>query len=323
MTPSSKPIEDNVRRPRRPIRRVALRGLAIALPPILTVVLFLWIGNTLHYYVLGPITVAAREVLVWGLSDIPSDDEVAELIATQGESQFARQFVPLADGRYVPQSVYRRVRSNPGPAGLPRTAKSMYQRWVEIRFLQPYIAIPAFVAGFLLLMYLLGRFLAAGVGRASWNQIESNILRLPLVQNVYASAKQVTDFMFRESEVEIRRVVGVEYPTKGVWSLAFVTGEGLLGVQQDAGEPVLTILIPNSPMPVTGYTMMVRKSETVAVDLTVDQAFQFIISCGVVVAPHQLPSLMHADSTQLSKEPSATQARDHKSPRDSTSSKSH
>ena len=81
--------------------------------------------------------------------------------------------------------------------------------------------------------------------KLSWDQlrfvyrhmVETRLLgRLPVIRNVYGSAKQVTDFLFSENQVEYRRVVAVEYPRRGVWSLGFVTGEGMLEVTTAAGE---------------------------------------------------------------------------------------
>ena len=148
--------------------------------------------------------------------------------------------------------------------------------------------IPLFLCVFLLVLYLLGRFLAAGVGRFFLMQIERIINRLPLIRHGESSVKQVTDFLFSEREIEYTRVVAVEYPRKGIWSIALVTGESLLDIRSAANEPVLSLLVPTSPIPVSGYTITVKKSETIDLNITIDQAFQFIVSCGVVVPPPQL-----------------------------------
>jgi len=138
------------------------------------------------------------------------------------------------------------------------------------------------------MLYFLGRFLAYGVGRVLYLALERSITQLPIIRTVYSSVKQVTDFVFSENETQFNRVVAVEYPRQGIWSIGFVTGEGMLDVRQAAGEPIISILIPTSPMPATGYTITVRKSETIELDITVDQAFQFIVSCGVVVPVVQM-----------------------------------
>jgi uncharacterized membrane protein len=117
--------------------------------------------------------------------------------------------------------------------------------------------------------------------------VEGLVARVPVVRNVYSAVKQVTEFLVRERAVEFRRVVAVEYPRRGVWAIAFVTGEGLPDVGAAANEPVLSLLIPTSPMPATGLTAMVRKSDVIDLNITLDQAIQYIVSCGVVVPPHQ------------------------------------
>jgi uncharacterized membrane protein len=123
-------------------------------------------------------------------------------------------------------------------------------------------------------------------------RFERGIHRLPLVRNVYSSVKQVSDFLFTEPEIEYTRVVAVEYPRKGIWSLGLVTGESMLDIRAAANEPILSVLMPTSPMPVTGFTVTIRKSETVDLNITIEQAFQFIVSCGVVVPPQQLQQML-------------------------------
>ncbi len=105
---------------------------------------------------------------------------------------------------------------------------------------------------------------------------------------MYSSVKQVTDFMFTERELEYTRVVAVEYPRKGIWTVAFVTGDSLPNFATSPEEPLVSLLIPTSPMPFTGFTITVKKSETIDLDLTLDQAFQFIVSCGVVAPPEMI-----------------------------------
>jgi uncharacterized membrane protein len=88
--------------------------------------------------------------------------------------------------------------------------------------------------------------------------------------------------------LKFTRIVAVEYPSKGVWSMGFVTNENFEEIEKAAGEPVLVVLIFYSPIPHTGITAVVRKSACVDLDITFDQACQFIISCGVVVPQQKL-----------------------------------
>ncbi|HYW78353.1 MAG TPA: DUF502 domain-containing protein, partial [Thermoguttaceae bacterium] len=185
-----------------------------------------------------------------------------------------------------------------GESPMPTTGKELYGRWVDLTILRPWIAIPFFLSLFILLLYLLGKFMAAGIGRFFWHRFELGIHQLPLIRNVYSSDKQISDFLFTEREIEYTRVVAVEYPRKGIWSLGLVTGESMLDICSAANEPVLSVLMPTSPMPVTGFTVTVLKSETVDLNITVDQAFQFIVSCGVVVPPHQMQQMSSNEPKQ-------------------------
>jgi uncharacterized membrane protein len=200
-----------------------------------------------------------------------------------------RKFRRMADDYYVPDEVYGRVSRRDGASVADRmTSQEIYRRYVQIEYLPPWLVVPLFLLIFVPVLYLLGRFVAAGVGRFIWSSFENAVRRLPLVRNVYSSAKQVTEFMFNQQQIKFTRVVACQYPRDGAWTLGFVTSEGLRDVEQAAGEPVLSVLIPTSPMPVTGFTTLVRKSDTIELNMTIDQAIEYIVSCGVVVPPHQV-----------------------------------
>ena len=291
-----------------PVRRAILGGLGVVMPPLLTVVIFLWVGGTIKQYALEPVTIGTRNSLAWYWERhddrMLADPGVAKKVLQQHAEIVlpdGRKYVRLPSGAYLPQDVLDMVAADdPAAAVASGNRRVIYRRYAELEYLQPRLVIPLFLCLFLLLLYLLGKFLAAGIGRVTWNLVERGILRLPLVRNVYDSVKQVTDFMFSDRELEYTRVVAVEYPRKGIWSIAFVTGESLLDIRAATGEPMLSLMIPSSPMSVTGYTITVPKSDTIDMNLTVDQALQFVISCGVVVPAHQLqtrPSLETAPLT--------------------------
>ena len=278
------------RRPLDPFRRAVIRGLGILLPPLLTIVIFVWVWNTVAQYLLSPMEGLSRRGLVTHYQQqilLPDDVDDAEVRdgTVEYEGQIYKQ---TGDGRFVLAEHYDYVEYSLGSEPVPEDSRALYEKYVEYKFLQPQVVLPLFLCAFLLVLYLLGRFLAAGVGRFFWMQFERVINRLPLIRNVYSSVKQVTDFLFSEREIEYTRVVAVEYPRKGIWTLAMVTGESLLDIRCAANEPVLSVLIPTSPMPFTGFTVTVRKSETVDLNITIDQAFQFIVSCGVVVPSQQV-----------------------------------
>ena len=277
--------------PTGPFRRAVLRGLTVLLPPLLTIVIFLWIGNTVAEYLLVPMENGARWVLVWHYkADIrtPADLGDAEVHADGRVILDNEEYSRIEDGNFVPVSVLDDVRKRIGDDPIPSTAKGVYESYVDLYCLQRLYVIPVFLLFFVFVLYLLGKFLAAGMGKLILHQFEGIVHRIPLIRNVYAPVKQVTDFMFSEREIEYTRVIAVEYPRKGIWSFGMVTGESMLDIRSAANEPVLSVLIPTSPMPFTGFTVTVRKSETIDLNITIDEAFQFIVSCGVVVPPHQM-----------------------------------
>ena len=289
------------KRPLDPFRRAVLRGLGVLLPPLLTIVIFLWVGSTVITYLLEPMEKTMRYVLVEYASDVRSPDEIDDEIDSENESLNdgrslidGQAYFLTADNKLVPQTVADQVRNQMGGKVDSQTAQEIYTHYFDEQYLQRQFVIPLFLGIFILALYLLGKFLAAGFGRLLWSQFERLITTLPLISAVYSSVKQVTDFMFSERQIEATRVVAVEYPRRGIWTLAMVTGESMLDIRAAANEPVLSVLIPTSPMPFTGFTVTVRKSETIDLDITMDQALQFIVSCGVVVPPHQIASALNA-----------------------------
>ena len=286
-----------VRRPRA-FRRAVLGGLGILLPPLLTIVILVWVWNTLRYYVLEPITTGAGHALTLTLADVRTELPDAEPVPGEpgvyvSQGQRYQRLVFGTQTQYVPHDVYRAVIRHDGLAAASEGGWPLYRRYVQITYLRSLIVVPIFVCVFVLLMYVLGSLFAAGLGRA-WAVFEQGISRLPLVRSVYGSIKQVTDFMLTEKQLQFTRVVAVEYPARGVWALAFVTGESMPQIEAAVGEPVVSLLIPTSPMPITGYTTIALRRDVVDLDLTVDQAVQYIVSCGVVVPEQQLTRLAPA-----------------------------
>jgi uncharacterized membrane protein len=140
--------------------------------------------------------------------------------------------------------------------------------------------------GFLLAIvgiYIFGRFIGSFFGRGIWRLVEGALLRLPVVKQVFPHVKQVTDFLFSERKIEFSRVVAVEYPRKGVWSLGLVTGPGMRMIHGKVGGEMLTVFIPSSPTPVTGYTITVRRDEVIDLPISFDDALRFTISGGVIM----------------------------------------
>ena len=105
--------------------------------------------------------------------------------------------------------------------------------------------------------------------------------RIPLVRSIYASVKQVTESMFSSGK-SFRKVVLVEYPRKGMWSLAFQTGTGAEEVRDKTGRDVTNVFIPTTPNPTSGFFLMMPQKDVIVLDMSVDEALKYIISMGVV-----------------------------------------
>ena len=168
------------------------------------------------------------------------------------------------------------------------TPEEIYDRYVTLVYLKPWLVAVVFMVVFIIALYFIGELLAAKFGRFAFVQVEKIINRIPLIRNVYSSVKQVTDFLVGDHDMEFNQVVAVQYPSAGIWSIGFVTGSSMRGVRDHVGEEMISVLMPTSPMPATGFTVTVPKSKTVELDLTIDQAIQFVVSCGVVVPFSQL-----------------------------------
>ena len=301
-TPPNKLARPRKSRVTGSFQRAVLRGLGVVLPLLLTIVIFIWMWNTVQQFVLHPVETGAREILCWILADGHGDAPQGSAVANDNPdiliSPEGVRHIQIATGQWIPEHVNHIALQDPGNEALI-TRRAIYRRYVTNRYLPPKFVIPVFFSVFIMVLYLLGKFMAARVGRMLWNPVEQLIQSLPFIRPVYGSVKQVTDFLLTEQELEYTRVVAVEYPRKGVWSLGFVTGESMFDLRSAANEPVMSVLMPTSPMPATGFTITIRKSETIDLNLTLDEAFQFIVSCGVVVPVDQLQQTKQTASQKL------------------------
>jgi uncharacterized membrane protein len=111
---------------------------------------------------------------------------------------------------------------------------------------------------------------------------EDLLARIPVVRSVYSGVKSFTESVFSQSN-SFRKVVMVEYPRKGIWSLGFMTAEDVPEVSQRTGEPHACVYLSNSLNPTAGFLVILPRREAVELDMTVDAAMKMIITCGVVV----------------------------------------
>ena len=156
------------------------------------------------------------------------------------------------------------------------------KKWTDI-FVDGWGSITGFLVA-LVVVCILGAILASVVGKTLWRMIEQFIMNTPFLRRVYPYVKQVTDFFLTEEEQmsHFRRVVAVEYPRKGIWSVGFVTGSGLERVAAAVKREFVTVLIPTSPTPLTGFVITVQRRQTIDLEMTIEEALRFIVSGGVI-----------------------------------------
>lgn len=145
------------------------------------------------------------------------------------------------------------------------------------------LTIPGFglLLGFLLLL-LTGMLVSNFLGKRLvllWDKI---IARIPLIRSIYSAVKQVSQTMLSSDGNAFRQVLLVEYPRKDSWSIAFLTGEGHINAKKHLDEDLLTVFIPTTPNPTSGFLIMVPREDVIELEMSVDAALKFVISLGVV-----------------------------------------
>ncbi len=135
----------------------------------------------------------------------------------------------------------------------------------------------------LIVLLLTGILAANFVGRAFVGGWESLMDRIPVVRSIYSAAKNFAEIVFSDSSSSFKQVMLIEYPRKGLYSLAFQTASELGEVQGRTGEDVICCFVPTTPNPTSGFIIVVPRKDAIALDMDVDEALKMIISLGVVV----------------------------------------
>jgi uncharacterized membrane protein len=135
----------------------------------------------------------------------------------------------------------------------------------------------------LVVILITGLVVANFIGKKLVSIWEALVRRIPLVRTVYTGVKQVLDTLFAPGGQSFRKVLLVEYPRAGLWSIAFQTGDGTPEIEKSvaAGEMV-SIFIPTTPNPTSGFLMLVPRTKVIELQMSVEQALKYVISLGVV-----------------------------------------
>lgn len=253
------------------------RGLGILLPSVITLGILIWAFGFMNSKVAAPINSVARQGVIWAMPRLVEDHRLPDWMrATDAEI-----------------SEYQAQRRRSGLKELPVAAAQAQVRAVQVREHWDshwYLKGIGFLLA-ILLVYLAGVLVGNLIGRRVYHLLEKLITRVPVIKQVYPSVKQVTDFLLGGGDAKrlpgSGKVVLVEYPRKGIWTVGLLTGSTMQSIQDTAGVPCVTVFIPSSPTPFTGYTITVPTSEIRELSISLDEALRFIVSGGVLVPDSQ------------------------------------
>jgi uncharacterized membrane protein len=269
--------------------------LVVLLPAILTVFVFVSVLHFVHTYVTSPINGA-----IYGL--LEGNALGWRVLETMEVDPYDREY--LDEDRLPPELADELVELG-GASPAFQAAVSTWRAGREVFFrdfdrlaidgarlrkatsarVSPLIGIVLSAA----LVLILGYFTSGFLGRQAISAFDRALHRLPVVRSVYPYTKQLVDFFLSDNELDFDTVVAAPYPSEGVWSIGFVTGEGLRTLHRELGGRYLSVFIPTSPMPMTGFTVFLEAEKLIPLDISVDEALRVTVSAGVLVPESEQP----------------------------------
>lgn len=138
------------------------------------------------------------------------------------------------------------------------------------------------LVGVVLFLILLGALTANLFGRALIRFGEKIVDRMPIIRSVYGTLKQIFETVVASDSKSFSDVVLVEYPRKGLWAIAFVSGENKSEIQDKMNDEVVNLFLPTTPNPTSGFLLFAPKKDLIYLDMTPDQGAKYVISAGLV-----------------------------------------
>ncbi|MGZ3598096.1 MAG: DUF502 domain-containing protein [Syntrophales bacterium] len=133
-----------------------------------------------------------------------------------------------------------------------------------------------------ILIFICGLITASYVGNKIVQYGEDLLYRIPFVRNIYQAIKRFSDTVVMDRRSSFKRVVLVEFPRKGLYTIGFVTGKPVWEIKREIGENLISVFLPTTPNPTSGYLIILPEDELVEVDMSVEEALTYIISVGIV-----------------------------------------
>jgi uncharacterized membrane protein len=161
---------------------------------------------------------------------------------------------------------------------LPQGAHASIEQWRHV----PGLGVVAMLVGLL----LTGVFAANIFGQWWLRQGDRILGKIPIVKSIYSSVKQVSDTLFSSSGNAFREAVLVQYPRQGSWTIAFVTGKPSGEVAAQLPGEHVSVYVPTTPNPTSGFFLIMARTDVVPLDMSVDEALKYVISMGVVAPAH-------------------------------------
>jgi uncharacterized membrane protein len=132
------------------------------------------------------------------------------------------------------------------------------------------------------LIFICGLVTRSYIGDKIVTSGENLVNRIPFVRSIYKGIKQISDNMLMDQRSSFKKVVLVEFPRKGIYTIGFVTGMPSVEVQKKSGQNSVSVFVPTTPNPTSGYLVIVPEEDLVIMDMSVEEALTFIISVGII-----------------------------------------
>jgi uncharacterized membrane protein len=134
----------------------------------------------------------------------------------------------------------------------------------------------------LVALTVIGALTANFFGRLLIDTTERILNRMPVVRSIYGTTKQVFETIAAQNSTSFKQVVLVEYPRKGLWAIAFVAAETKGEVARVSDEPMVSVFLPTTPNPTSGFLLFVPRKDLVTLDLSIEEGIKYVISAGLV-----------------------------------------
>ena len=254
-------------------KRFFARGLAILLPTAVTLWLLVQAFGFVFNNVAQPINRATRFAVIWVVPQVRDEDKLPA-------------WFQVTDDRVAEIRITREIRETVSDESIRLDLRKEYlaEFWKDHGYLN---LTGLFIA--IMLIYLAGVLLGNIMGKSVYARLERLITHIPGFKQVYPHVKQVVDMIMGDNKLAFSKVVIVEYPNPGIWTVGFLTGNSIREIDAHAGGKVVSVFIPTSPTPFTGFTINLPKDKVIELQMSIEEALRFVITAGVL-APGVMPT---------------------------------